>query len=138
MHWIEWKPKECKDTKEWCAYSVDCTEDFVKSACPKKCQICTGNFRGKNIDPIKFLNTVIFPGVKVLLMLIITGSCWDKQEFCVMGNPNCSDVNIVNICPERCGECAKGNENVYMFDNISWSKIGFNSFTFINMQKSYF
>ena len=71
-------------------------------------------------------------------MLIITGSCWDKQEFCVMGNPNCSDVNIVNICPERCGECAKGNENVYMFDNISWSKIGFNSFTFINMQKSYF
>ena len=56
MHWIEWKPKECKDTKEWCAYSVDCTEDFVKSACPKKCKICTGNFRGKNIDPIKFLN----------------------------------------------------------------------------------
>ena len=55
MHWIEWKPKECKDTKEWCAYSVDCTEDFVKSACPKKCKICTGNFRGKNIDPIKLL-----------------------------------------------------------------------------------
>ena len=71
-------------------------------------------------------------------MLIITGSCWDNEEFCVKGNPNCSDPKVVKICPDRCGECAKGNENVYMFDNISWSKIGFNSFTFINMQKSYF
>ena len=71
-------------------------------------------------------------------MLIITGTCWDKEEFCVKGNPNCSDPNVVKICPDRCGECAKGNENVYMFDNISWSKIGFNTFTFINMQKSYF
>ena len=67
------------------------------------------------------MSIIILPAILVLLMLIITGTCWDKEEFCVKGTPNCSDPNVAKICKERCGECAKGNENLYLFDNMSWS-----------------
>ena len=58
-------------------------------------------------------------------MLIITGTCWDIEEFCAKAEPNCSDPNVVKNCPERCGVCAKGNENLYFSANISWSQIRF-------------
>ena len=84
------------------------------------------------------MSIIILPAVLVLPMLIITVTCWDKEEFCEKANPNCSDPIVAKTCPERCGVCAKGNENLYLFDNMSWSQKGFNTFTFINMPKSYF
>ena len=68
---------------------------------------------------------IILPFILVLLMLIITGTCWDKEEFCEKAEPNCTDPKVVSSCPERCGECAKGNKNLYLLDNISWSQIWF-------------
>ena len=64
---------------------------------------------------------IILPVVLVLLMIIITGTCWDKEEFCEKAKPNCSDPNVIDSCPDRCGECAKGNENLYLCDNIKVS-----------------
>ena len=68
------------------------------------------------------MSIIILPAVLVLPMLIITVTCWDKEEFCEKANPNCSDPIVVKTCPERCGVCAKGNENLYLFDNMSWSQ----------------
>jgi hypothetical protein len=32
--------RECKDRELWCAYSPDCSNEDVKSACPKHCSTC--------------------------------------------------------------------------------------------------
>ena len=84
------------------------------------------------------MSIIILPAVLVLLMLIITGTCWDKEEFCEKAKPNCSDPIVVKTCPERCGECAKGNDNVYMFDNKSWSQIRFQHLHIYKYAKTFF
>ena len=66
------------------------------------------------------MSIILLPVVLVLLMLIFTGTCSDKEEFCVKAEPNCTDPRVVKRCPERCGECDKSNQNLYLFDNILW------------------
>ena len=36
---------ECKDKEIWCAFNPDCSNEDVKTACPKHCSICQGYFQ---------------------------------------------------------------------------------------------
>ena len=35
---------ECKDKELWCAFNPGCSNEDVKTACPKLCNTCEGYF----------------------------------------------------------------------------------------------